>query len=80
MPQDLYHGCIVYNIVSPLLNIDKDSKKFMDDCITLLCRSVDAASHSPQHVCIVTDVSTPPLPLQPVAAFRLWYEGDLYKD
>jgi hypothetical protein len=42
--------------------------------------SVDAASHPPQRICIVTDVSTPSLPLQSVAAFRLWHEGDLYDD
>jgi hypothetical protein len=40
--------------------------------------SVDVASHSPQRICIVTDMSTPPLPLQSVVAFRLWHEGDLY--
>jgi hypothetical protein len=52
----------------------------MADRINLLRSSVDAASHSPQHICIVTDASTPPLPLQSVAAFRLWHEGDLYDD
>jgi hypothetical protein len=76
--KDLYYGCIVYDIVSPLPKTDKDHKKFMDDQINLLCGSVDAASHSPQHVCIVTNMSTPPLPLQSVAAFHLWHEGDLY--
>jgi hypothetical protein len=50
----------------------------MADQINLLRGSVDAASHSPQRICIVTDMSTPPLPLQSVAAFRLWHEGDLY--
>jgi hypothetical protein len=77
-PKDLYYGCIVYNIVSPLPKTDKDYKKFMDDCINLLCGSVDTASQSPQHMCIVTDASTPPLPLQSVMAFCLWHEGDLY--
>jgi hypothetical protein len=52
----------------------------MADQINLLHGSVDAASHFPQHVCIVTDMSTPPLPLQSVAAFRLWHEGDLYNN
>jgi hypothetical protein len=52
----------------------------MADWINLLCGSVNAASHSPQCICIVTDASTPPLPLQSVAAFRLWHEGDLYDD
>jgi hypothetical protein len=60
--------------------MDKDHKKFMDDHINLLCSSVDAASHSPQHVCIVTDVSTPPLPPQAVVAFHLWHKGDLYNN
>jgi hypothetical protein len=46
----------------------------------LLCGSVDAASHSPQRICIVTDASNPSLPLQSVAAFRLWHVGDLYDD
>jgi hypothetical protein len=50
----------------------------MADRINLLCGSVDVASHSPQHICIVTDASNPSLPLQSVAAFRLWHEGDLY--
>jgi hypothetical protein len=59
-PKDLYHGHIVYDIVSSLPKMDKDHKKFMADQINLLHGSVDAASHSPQHVCIVTDVSTPP--------------------
>jgi hypothetical protein len=77
-PKDLYHGRIVYDIVSSPPNTDKDHKKFMADQINLLCGSLDAASHSPQHICIVTDTSTPPLPLQSVAAFRLWHEGDLY--
>jgi hypothetical protein len=52
----------------------------MDDCINLLHSSVDAASHSPQHMCIVTNMSTPPLPLQSVVAFCLWHEGDLYNN
>jgi hypothetical protein len=77
-PKDLYHGRIIYDIVSSLPKTDKDHKKFMANCINLLCGSVDVASHSPQCICIVTDVSTPSLPLQSVAAFRLWHEGDLY--
>jgi hypothetical protein len=79
-PKDLYHGHIVYSIVSHLPKIDKDHKKFMANWINLLHSSVDVASHSPQHMCIVTDTSTPPLPLQSVAAFHLWHEGDLYND
>jgi hypothetical protein len=62
-PKDLYHGHIVYDIVSPPPKMDKDHKKFMADWINLLHGSVDAASHSPQCICIVTDVSTPSLPL-----------------
>jgi hypothetical protein len=77
---DLYHGCIVYDIVSSLPKTDKDHKKFMADWINLLHCGVDAASHSPQRICIVTDVSTPSLPLQSVAVFHLWHEGDLYDD
>jgi hypothetical protein len=77
-PRDLYHRRIVYDIVSAPPKTDKDHKKYMADRINLLCGSVDAASHSPQRICIVTDTSTPPLPLQSVAAFRLWHEGDLY--
>jgi hypothetical protein len=79
-PKDLYHGHIVYDIVSSPPKTDKDHKKFMADRINLLHSSVNAASHSPQRICIVTDVSTPPLPLQSVAAFHLWHEGDLYDD
>jgi hypothetical protein len=52
----------------------------MADWINLLHGSVDAASHSSQHICIVTDMSTPSLPLQSVVAFCLWHEGDLYDD
>jgi hypothetical protein len=77
-PKDLYHECIVYDIVSSPPKMDKDHKKFMADQINLLHGSVNAASHSPQRICIVTDVSTPSLPLQSVAAFHLWHEGDLY--
>jgi hypothetical protein len=62
-PKDLYHGCIVYDIVSSLPKTNKDHKKFMADWINLLHGSLNAASHSPQHICIVTDTSTPPLPL-----------------
>jgi hypothetical protein len=79
-PKDFYHGRIVYNIVSSPPKTDKDHKKFMADWINLLRSSVDAASHSPQRICIVTDASTPSLPLQSVAAFCLWHEGDLYDD
>jgi hypothetical protein len=79
-PRDLYHRRIVYDIVSAPPKTDKDYKKFMADRINLLRSSVDVASHSPQRICIVTDMSTPPLPLQSVAAFRLWHEGDLYDD
>jgi hypothetical protein len=68
------------SIVSSLPKADKDHKKYMADWINLLHSSVDAASHSPQHVCIVTDTSTPPLPLQSVAAFCLWLEGELYNN
>jgi hypothetical protein len=60
--------------------MDKDHKKFMANRINLLHGSVDAASHSPQCICIVTDMSTPSLPLQSVTAFCLWHEGDLYND
>jgi hypothetical protein len=79
-PKDLYHGRVVYDIVSPPPKTDKDHKKFMADRINLLCGSVDTASHSPQRICIVTDASNLPLPLQSVAAFRLQHEGDLYDD
>jgi hypothetical protein len=58
--------------------MDKDHKKFMADRINLLHGSVDVASHSPQCICVVTNTSTPSLPLQSVAAFHLWHEGDLY--
>jgi hypothetical protein len=47
-PKDLYHGCIVYDIVSSPPKTDKDHKKFMANWINLLCGSVDVASHSPQ--------------------------------
>jgi hypothetical protein len=77
-PKDLYHGRIIYDIVSSPSKTDKDHKKFMADQINLLRGSVNAASHSPQRICIVTDTSTPSLPLQSVAAFHLWHEGDLY--
>jgi hypothetical protein len=77
-PRDLYHRRIVYNIVSIPPKTDKDHKKFMADRINLLRSSVYAASHYPQRICIVTGASTPPLPLQSVAAFRLWHVGDLY--
>jgi hypothetical protein len=77
-PKDLYHGHIVYDIVSPLPKTDKDHKKFMADRTNLLHGSVDAASHSPQRICIVTDASNPSLPFQSVAAFCLWHEGDVY--
>jgi hypothetical protein len=79
-PKDLYHGRIVYDIVSSPPKTDKDHNKFMADRINLLCGSVDAASHSPQCICIITDASNLSLPLQSVAAFRLWHEGDLYDD
>jgi hypothetical protein len=52
----------------------------MADQINLLHSSVNVASHSPQCICIVTDVSNPSLPLQSVVAFHLWHEGDLYND
>jgi hypothetical protein len=77
-PKDPYHGHIVYDIVSSLPKMDKDHKKFMANWINLLHSSVNVASHSPQRICIVTEVSTPSLPLQSVVAFRLWHEGDLY--
>jgi hypothetical protein len=79
-PKDLYHGHIVYDIVSSPPKTDKDHKKFMADQINLLHGSVNVASHSPQCFCIVTDMSTPSLPLQSVRVFRLWHEGDLYND
>jgi hypothetical protein len=79
-PKDLYHGRIVYDIVSSPPKTDKDHNKFMADWINLLYGSINAASHSPHHICIVTDMSTPSLPLQSVAAFRLWHEGDLYNN
>jgi hypothetical protein len=79
-PKDLYHGHIVYNIVSSPPKTDKDHKKFMAGRINLLRGSVNVASHSPQHICIVTDASNPSLPLQSVMAFCLWHEGDLYDD
>jgi hypothetical protein len=78
--KDLYHGRVVYDIVSSPPKTGKDHKKFMADRINLLRGSVDAASHSPQRICIVTDASNPTLPLQSVATFHLWHEGDLYDD
>jgi hypothetical protein len=79
-PKDLYHGRIVYDIVSSPPKTDKDHEKFMANQINLLHGSVDVASHSPQCICIVTDTSTPSLPLQSVVAFCLWHEGDLYNN
>jgi hypothetical protein len=79
-PKELYHGHSVYDIVSSLPKTAKDHKKFVADWINLLHSSVDAASYSPQHICIVTDASTPSLPLQSVTAFHLWHEGDLYNN
>jgi hypothetical protein len=61
-PKDLYHGRVVYDIVSSPPKTDKDHKKFMVDRINLLRSSVDAASHSPQRICIVTDASNPSYP------------------
>jgi hypothetical protein len=49
-PKDLYHGCIVYDIVSSPPKADKDHKKFMANQINLLHGSVNAASHSPQRI------------------------------
>jgi hypothetical protein len=63
--KDLYHGRIVYDIVSSPPKMDKDHKKFMADQINLLHGSVDVASHSPQCVCIVTN--TYPSPTPPVS-------------
>jgi hypothetical protein len=79
-PRDLFPGRIVLDIVKPPDKADKDHKEFMAEWNRHLAREVDAASHSPQHVCIITDTSTPPLPLQSVAAYRVWQEGDLYTD
>jgi hypothetical protein len=79
-PRDLFPGRIVLDIVKPPDKADKDRKEFMAERNRHLAREVDAASHSPQRVCIVTDASTPPLPLQSVAAYRVWQEGDLYTD
>jgi hypothetical protein len=62
-PKDLYHGRIIYDIVSPPPKTEKNHKKFMAKRINLLSGSVDAASHSPQRICIVIDMSTPILPL-----------------
>jgi hypothetical protein len=79
-PKDLYHGHIVYDIVSSPPKMDKDHKKFMANWINLLHGSVNAVSNSPQHIYIVADMSIPSLPLQSVAVFRPWHEGDLYDD
>jgi hypothetical protein len=79
-PRDLFPRRIVLDIVKPPAKADKDHKEFMVERSRHLAREVDAASHSPQHVCIVTDASTPPPPLQSVAAYRVWQEGDLYTD
>jgi hypothetical protein len=46
-PRDLYHGHIIYDIVSSAPKTDKDHKKYMADRINLLHGSIDAASHSP---------------------------------
>jgi hypothetical protein len=79
-PKDLYHGRIIYDIVSSPPKMDKNHKKFIADRINLLRGSIDAASYNPQRICIVTDASNLSLPLQSVAAFRLWHEADLYDD
>jgi hypothetical protein len=79
-PRDLFPRRIVLDIVKPPAKADKDHKEFMAERSRHLACKVDAASHSPQRVCIVTDASMPPLPLQSVAAYRVWQEGDLYTD
>jgi hypothetical protein len=79
-PKYLYHGRIVYDIVSSPPKTDKDHKKFMANRINLLHGSINAASHSPQRICIVRDASTPSLSLPSVVAFRLWHKGELYDD
>jgi hypothetical protein len=79
-PKDLYPNRIVYDIVSPPSKADKERKKFMKDRLDALSREVEESSNSPLRVCIVTDASTPPLPLQSVSAYRLWFDGALYSD
>jgi hypothetical protein len=61
-PKDLYHGHIVYDIVSSPPKTAKDHKKFMADQIKLVHGSVDVASLSPQRECIITNASTLPYP------------------
>jgi hypothetical protein len=68
-PRDLFPGRIVLDIVKPPAKADKDHEEFMAERNRHLAREVDAASHSLQRVCIVTDASTPPLPLQSVVAY-----------
>jgi hypothetical protein len=63
-PKDLYHGCIVYDIVSSPPKRDKDHKKFMANRINLLHGSIDAASHSPQHICCTLQSPTCPCGLR----------------
>jgi hypothetical protein len=57
-PKDLYQGRIVYDIVSSPPKTDKDHGKFMANWINLLHSSINAASHPPQRICIVTDMSS----------------------
>lgn len=79
-PRDLYPNHIVYDIVTPLSKMDKECKKFISDCKNVLFSAVSAASNLADRICIVTDASTPPLPLQSIAAYHVWYGGDLYDD
>jgi hypothetical protein len=59
-PKDLYHRCVVYDIVSSRPKTDKDHKKFMADRINLLHGSVDAPPTPPNTSAL--SQTHPPLP------------------
>lgn len=79
-PKDIFPGWIVYDIVTPPPKGSEHHKELMKDRNSLLKGAVDAASHSPWGICIITDVSTPPAPMQSVAVYCAWHAGDLYND
>jgi hypothetical protein len=75
-PRDLFPGRIVLDIVKPPAKADKDRKEFMVERNRHLV-------HTPPNASVLLRtrlLPPPPLPLQSVAAFRVWQEGDLYSD
>src|SRR5215216_7428824 len=79
-PKDRFPRRIAFDIPPPPPKDKKERADYIKERKVTLDAALFASSYNKERICIVTDASCPPLPLQSVAFYRVWHDGDLYED